>query len=170
MVKPTAPLMYDENGFLTTMEHPLTFDTLPLVNSEYTNKVLKMADGVLLLATDFVYPKWAEEDVMRHTDKHLRILARNAGFEVTALESFGGIFTAIHCELSRYVRAYPQQITASQNPLAKMLRVGILIGHIAIAPLFSLLGWLIYISDRNNNDCFKFTANNLIVCKKRRQA
>ena len=45
MVKPTAPLMYDENGFLTTMEHPLTFDTLPLVNSEYTNKVLKMADG-----------------------------------------------------------------------------------------------------------------------------
>jgi len=124
-------------------------------------------DGILMLATDFLYPKWAKEDVMRHTDRHLVQMAEEAGFDVVVLESFGGIYSMAHCCFARYFRDYPQQISLAKNPVSKGLRLLMLLFYMLLTPLFSGVGWLIYLAERNVCDNFKFTTNCLLIARKR---
>lgn len=122
--------------------------------------------GTLLVTTDFLYPRWSAEDMMRHTDRHLRVLAGEAGFEVAVLESYGGVWTALHCILSRWFRDYPQQVRRAESSPGTLLRLGVLALYMAAAPFFSALGWLVYLLERNRTEEFGFTANTFMICRK----
>lgn len=122
--------------------------------------------GVLLLTTDFLYPQWSEGDMMRHTDKHLRYLAGEAGFEVEVIESYGGVWTALHCILSRWFRDYPQRARRAGSLPGTVLRLLVLALIMAVTPLFSILGWLVFLLERNRTEEFGFTANTFLLCRK----
>lgn len=123
--------------------------------------------GVLFLTTDFLYPKWDDEDVMRHTDRHLRDMAETAGFEVETIESFGGLFTMINCNISRYIRDYPQRITEAKNPLVKLWRMFMLCAYLGITPLYSIGGWIVYLRERGVTNRFDYSTNMLLIARKK---
>ena len=76
--------------------------------------------GYLLLSTDFLYPKWAQNDWCRYTDVALRSLAVDSGFEVIAIEGFGGWTTTVHCLIMGWLRDYPWRIQQTPNILLRV--------------------------------------------------
>jgi hypothetical protein len=149
----------------------LCFQVLSLIERpeaffEESARILR-SGGQVLLATDFLYPKWDEKDLMRHTDEHLRTMAEAAGFEVTALESFGGFHSMVHACFMRYVRSYGQQVTAARSPLVKCWRMGMMAAYMLSMPLVSAVGWGVYLLERNQHDAHDFTVNHLLVCRKK---
>lgn len=123
--------------------------------------------GDILLSTDFLYPKWAEGDCFRHTDHSLRSLALRSGFDVVAVESFGGWMTTVHCLLMRYIRDYPSRIRRAASRGLKLWRSLLFLGWLAALPALAATGWLILLADRRHTDDSAFTMNFLIAMKRR---
>lgn len=129
------------------------------------SRILKK-DGVFLLTTDFLYPKWSEEDVMRHTDTNLRILAKNNGFEIMSIESFGGFWTMLHSNINRYIRSYPKNIKKSKSVISKIFRGLLFILYLILLPVFQVFGWIIYLAEKNKNNDFQYTMNTILIAKR----
>lgn len=156
-----------ENG---SFDVALCFQVLSLIQDpdaffREVARVLKPG-GALLLTTDFLYPKWDEHDVMRYTDSGLRHLAEDAGFKIEKLQSFGGFFTMIHCCVSRYIRDYPQTVTAASGIPEKLRRIVILGLYMILTPFYSLAGWVVYMLERNRTRAFPYTVAHLLICRK----
>ncbi|MCF8302085.1 MAG: class I SAM-dependent methyltransferase [Bacteroidales bacterium] len=128
-------------------------------------RILKK-DGILMLSTDFLYPKWSEEDYYRHTDANLRRLAKQTGFEVLYLESFGGFWTMLHSNLMRYIRNYPDIIKQKKSVSGKLFGMLFYIITLLALPLISLWGMMIYVLERNKTKDFGFTMNNMVILRK----
>ncbi|PLW95045.1 MAG: hypothetical protein C0592_00875 [Marinilabiliales bacterium] len=123
-------------------------------------------EGVFLLTTDFLYPKWSKEDVMRHTDTHLRNLAEKSGLEIIAIESFGGFWTMLHSNINRYIRSYPKEIKKSKTYLQAFFRVLFFLISLIILPFFQIYGWFIYLFEKNKTNEFQYSMNTILVAKK----
>lgn len=122
--------------------------------------------GCLVLTTDFLYPKWSPEDVMHHTDVHLRRLARQAGLSVEVLESYGGVHTMRHACMNRYILEYPQRLKQLRGAFPRVAFLIRLAFYLAVLPLRGLAGWLVYWRERDRNDESVFTANHLLIARK----
>lgn len=128
-------------------------------------RILKK-DGILLLTTDFLYPKWSKEDVMRHTDTHLRMLADKHGFAVLTVESFGGFWTMIHGNINNYIRSYPKKIKNSKTYIQFFFRSLFFLFLLVILPFFQIFGWIIYLVEKNKTDDFQYTINTILIAKR----
>ncbi len=122
--------------------------------------------GLFVLTTDFLYPKWDNEDLMRHTDRHLTELAKASGLIVETMESTGGVFAMIHCCLTRYIRGYPQRVTSASGIFSRALKALVLIFYLGITPFYSIAGYFIYLAERKQNNEFAYTVNSLVICRK----
>lgn len=128
-------------------------------------RVLKL-EGMFMLSTDFIYPKWSPEDVMRHSDAHLKILAEKTGFEVIAQESYGGFHTMFYSLFLRYVRSYPQ-ILKDKSTVMKILSAFYYFFLLLGQPFLSLYGRIMYLFERKNVNAFDFTMNTLLIARKK---
>lgn len=129
------------------------------------NRILKK-DGILMLSTDFLYPKWCEEDYYRHSDSNLRRLANESGFSILLVESFGGFWTMLHSNLMRYIRSYPEILKVKKSCFGKIFGMLFYLIMLVALPLLSLWGMVIYLLERNNTKEFSFTMNNMVILRK----
>ena len=106
----SLPLPFDNCAF----DGLVCLSVLPQIDKpdEFFRELARLLKpgGHLLLTTEFLYPKWAANDCLRHTDVGLRSLAQANGFDVVTVESIGGVWTTIHCLLMRNVSDYPGRI------------------------------------------------------------
>jgi SAM-dependent methyltransferase len=166
-IEDAASLPFEDGSF----DGVLCFQVLSLIPDPDTvfreiARVLK-EDGVLVLTTDFLYPKWDADDVMRHTDRHLEMLAEKVGMRIERVESYGSVYTMRHCVLTRYIKDYPQQVTAAANPATKVWRLLVLLLYLVFTPLYSIAGYLVYFAERNRRDAFDYTVDYLLICRKK---
>jgi len=123
--------------------------------------------GMLMITTDFIYPKWDLKDAVRHTDTNLRLLGIENGFDVLAVESYGGFWTMYYSLFLRYVRSYPGILKAKKSLAVRML-CGLVYSSILVSqPLISLCGCVVYVLERNLTSEFDYTMNNLLVARKK---
>jgi len=124
-------------------------------------------EGMLMLTTDFLYPKWSPEDVMRHTDVHLRMLASNNGFEIVAMESYGGFQTMFYSLFIRYIRSYLAILKKKKYKLQQIL-FGLFYFFMLLGqPFYALWGFIIYGLEKNTRDMFDYTMDVMIICRKK---
>ena len=128
------------------------------------NRVLK-TNGVVILTTDFIYPKWYDDDHSRLSENGLKSLATQNNFEVIKVESYGGFYSMYYCVLMHYLRSYPTLLKRYKG-VRKTLGLINYILYIPFIPIISLLGMIIYIYEKNIIDEFEYSYNNLIVLKK----
>jgi len=152
------------------VEGVLCFQVLSVVEKpelffKETKRILKPG-GKLLLTTDFLYPTWSSEDRGRYSKQQLERFAKEAGLKVLKTESFGGIRSLFFALLGRRIRSYPQRIKDSKSLITKVFRVLIFFFYLLFLPLISLSGYIIYLSDKNNNSDFDFTFNLLLFAEK----
>jgi SAM-dependent methyltransferase len=129
------------------------------------SRLLKIG-GLLLVTTDFLYPKWAPADLMRHTDVHLRKLSENNGFEVIRLESYGAFWTMIYNMLIRYIRSYPAAWKTKKRGPKKILCGILYVPVLILQPALSLVGSWIYLAEKNVTTGFDYSANSILLAKK----
>lgn len=127
-------------------------------------RVLKPG-GSLLLSTDFLYAPWSTEDKARYTATELQHKAREAGFEIIALESFGGYRSLSYSLHARYVRSYAGTIKQAHG-LRKLLRATRFLSFLHVLPVQSVRGWLAYQLEKNKHTETDFTFNYLLVARK----
>jgi SAM-dependent methyltransferase len=123
--------------------------------------------GALLVTTDFLYPKWGSNDCLRHTDGGLRSLAEANGFDIVAVESFGGFWTALHCIVMRYVRDYPHRVQHARGHAWKLWLAIRYIGWLATMPAWAALGQVVFVLEKRLRDEYTFTTNLLMVARRR---
>jgi SAM-dependent methyltransferase len=117
--------------------------------------------GILLLTTDFLFPQWSDRDLMRHTGPHLQALADRNGFEVVALESFGGYWTTLHGLITHRLRLLLDGPAASPGRrVARWFWLPI------VLPALRLGGELFYRLERHTRDDHTFAMNHLLVARK----
>jgi SAM-dependent methyltransferase len=128
-------------------------------------RVLKPG-GMLLLTTDFLYPVWSKEDRYRHTAFNLRHLSESSGFNVKAIESFGGFGSAIYKLYMRFMRSFPE-IWKNKKASAKAFSAIPYLILLILLPITSLFGILIFEIEKNNTNTTDFTFNMLIKAIKK---
>lgn len=121
----------------------------------------------LLLTTNFLYPKWADDDRFRHTDTCLRSLAGKNGFDMTEVEGLGGCLTTLHCLAMRLIRDAPARILNEANPLLKVCRTVAYIASLVSLPAWAVAAWIVFLIDRRRKDDFTFTMNLLMVARRK---
>jgi SAM-dependent methyltransferase len=166
-IEDSLPLPFDS----ATFDGIVCFQVLSVIREPETlfkefARIIKPG-GHVLLATDFLYPKWAKGDVYRYTDVCLRALAESQGFEVLAIEGFGSWPTTVHCILMRYIRDYPARIFAARTRTRKACRGMLYSIWVVGMPIWAVVGWFIFLLDRNIVDDYTFTVNLLLVAKRR---
>ena len=128
-------------------------------------RVLK-SGGRLILTTDFLYPAWSKEDRYRHTAYSLSQLSTSAGFEVQAIESFGGFGLTCYKLYNRWMRTFPE-IWKKKLTFARAIAPVFYILLLILLPLTSLIGMIIFLVEKNTASNVDFTFNLLLVaCKK----
>lgn len=128
------------------------------------NRVLK-SGGKLLITTDFLYPTWSKEDMMRHSANNLTRLAVENGFEIDHIESFGGFGSTLYALISRYVRSFPG-IWKSKGFLSKIITAIIYLIILLFMPFISLKGFFIFLFEKKITTNFEFTFNLWAVARK----
>lgn len=128
-------------------------------------RVLKPG-GILLLTTDFLYPVWSKEDRYRHTAFNLRHISESCGFEVEAIESFGGFGAAVYKLYMRFMRSFPE-IWKNKKTSAKAFSAIPYLILLVLLPITSLLGILIFGIEKDNTSTTDFTFNLLLKATKR---
>ncbi len=129
------------------------------------NRVLK-PEGYIVLTTDFLYPVWSNEDVMRHTAFHIEQLAIQNGFEILQKESFGGFFSTIYALFSRYLRSFPG-ILKSSNIFQKIINGFFYFIVLLFLPIISLKGFVIFMLEKNITHRTDYTFNLWMVARKK---
>lgn len=160
------PLPFPDGGF----DAVLCFQVLSVISDPARffaecRRVLRPG-GRLVLTTDFLFPRWSPEDVMRHTDVHLGRLARGAGLAVEVLESYGGVHTARYACLGRYIADYPQRLKNTRGLAGRAWCLLRLLAYLSALPLHGLSGRLIYRRERDRDDEFPYTVNHLLIARK----
>lgn len=121
--------------------------------------------GTLLLTTDFLYAPWSTEDKARYTATRLKQMAAEAGFEVAALESFGGYDSLSYSLHTRYVRSYVGIIKAAKG-LRKLFCMFRFLVFLHLLPIQSVRGRLTYLLEKKKYTETDFTFNYLLVARK----
>jgi SAM-dependent methyltransferase len=129
-------------------------------------RVLKPG-GRLILTTDFLYPAWSKEDRYRHTAYSLSQLSDKSGFDIQAIESFGGFGLTCYKFYNRWMRTFPE-IWKKKLTFAKTLAPFPYLLLLALLPLTSLIGMLIFLVEKNNTTTVDFTFNLLLVAHKKK--
>ena len=128
-------------------------------------RVLKPG-GRLILTTDFLYPAWSNEDRYRHTAYSLSQLSGKTGFEVQAIESFGGFGLTCYKLYNRWMRTFPE-IWKKKLTFARAMAPIPYLLLLILLPLTSLIGIIIFLVEKNTTSNVDFTFNLLLVaCKK----
>ncbi len=122
--------------------------------------------GRLLVTTDFLYPTWSKYDHARYSAQHLELLAKDAGLNVLKIESFGGMKSLFFSLLSRRIRSYPERIKSASSLFGKFCRMATFSLYLLFLPFISLLGYIIFLIDKNNYYDFDFTFNLLLLAEK----
>jgi len=163
----TPPLPFADSAF----ESIVCFQVLAVIDepARFFAELARLLKpgGHLLLSTDFLYPKWAENDCFRYTDVSLRHFAQTHGFDVLAIESFGGWLTAMHCMIMRHLRDYPQRVHDAPTFARKIGRLILYGGWLLSMPFWAMAGWIIYLADRKVVRDYTFTTNLLLVARRR---
>jgi len=147
------------------------FQVLSVINKpqdffKEVSRVLKPG-GRLMLTTDFLYPKWSKEDVMRHTDVHLKKMCEENSLDLVCMESFGGFFTMWYSLFIKYLRSYPAIFANRKGFLRKLFGALFFIFMLILTPIISIKGWLIYLCEKNIKDEFDYTMDIFFVAKKK---
>lgn len=121
--------------------------------------------GVFAVTTDFLYPKWNVNDRQRYTDNKLAELAVLSGFTVMATESFGGYAAMKYAVTARYLRSFPSMYK-KKSLAGKYLSAPVYLLKLILMTFYSFYGYVIFLAERNRNDSFDYTFNNLIICRK----
>jgi len=128
------------------------------------SRVLK-PDGKLLLTTDFIYPIWSAEDRYRHTAFGIGQLAKQNGFGVKTIESFGGFGSTIYALSMRFIRSFPE-LWKRKSTLAKTFSIIPYLVLLLLLPLASLIGWCVFQLEKKNINSTDFTFNIMLVAEK----
>ncbi len=163
-----SKLPFENNSFdgvvcfqvLSVIKNPLQFFS-------EVSRVLK-SGGHLLLTTDFLYPKWSKEDVMRHTDFHLKEMCEMNSLDLVCIESFGGFFTMWYSLFIRFIRSYPAILAKRKGFFRKLFGALFFFFMIILTPIISLKGLLIYLFEKNIKDEFDYTMDLFLVARKKR--
>ncbi len=146
------------------------FQVLSVIDKpqEFFNEISRVLKpgGMLLLTTDFLYPVWSSEDRYRHTAFNLRHLSEASGFDVQAIESFGGFGSAVYKLYMRFMRSFPE-LWKNKKTSAKAFSLIPYLILLIFLPIASLLGTLIFEIEKNNSRTTDFTFNLLLKAKKR---
>jgi len=129
------------------------------------SRVLKPG-GRLILTTDFLYPVWSGEDILRHTPFSLKQLCRSNGFINADVESFGGFGSMIYSNFMRYMRSFPE-IWKRKGQFAKVVTSILYLFLLVLLPLASLKGLIIYWIEKNNTCNTAFTFNLQLTAEKK---
>lgn len=124
-------------------------------------RVLKPG-GRLLITTDFLYPAWGR---FRYTARGLSGLCTDAGFTIVTHDAMGGFGATLYCLIARYINYYSERLRETQGLRRWSGYLGLSV-CLVLLPVFSLVGMLIYLRERNSRDQFWCTFNHLIVCEK----
>lgn len=121
--------------------------------------------GRFLLSTDFLYPSWSVEDRGRYSIQELERLLSKSGFAVLKTESFGGIKSLFFSLLSRRIRSYPARIKEASS-CSKIVKLFFFFLSLLFLPVISLVGYLIFLFDKNNRHDYDFTFNLMVLSEK----
>lgn len=128
-------------------------------------RVLK-PNGRLILTTDFIYPAWSNEDRYRHTAYSLSQLSEKTGFDVKAIESFGGFGLTMYKLYNRWMRTFPE-IWKKKLTFLRIVAAFPYSMLLLLLPFTSLIGILIFLFERNHISSTDFTFNLLLFAQKK---
>ncbi len=128
-------------------------------------RVLKPG-GIFILGTDFLYPKWSDEDCLRHTDFSLRTLSTANGFDVVAIESCGGFFTMQYNGFVSFLKWSLRLDRISEGNPIEILKTLLLLAVYCLWPIIDLAGAIIYLLEKRTVDAHRFAMNNLLVARR----
>ncbi len=166
-VEDATKLPFDNNSF----DGIVCFQVLSVINNPkmFFNEVERVLkpNGYFMLSTDFLYPKWSDEDFMRLTDFHLRKLCEENSFEIISMESSGGFFTMWYSLFIRFVRSYPAILSNRNGIFRKILGSLFFLIMALLSPIVSVFGLMIYAIEKNITDEFDYTMSLFLVGKKK---
>ncbi|MCF8297584.1 MAG: class I SAM-dependent methyltransferase [Saprospiraceae bacterium] len=163
-----SKLPFDDNSF----DGVLCFQVLSVIKkpNDFFNEVSRVLKpgGNLMLTTDFLYPKWSKEDVMRHTDVHLKQMCAENSLDLVSIESFGGFFTMWYSLLIRFVRSYPATLSKRKGFRRKLFGALFFMLMFILTPIIYLKGLIIYLCEKNITDEFDYTMDLFLVARKKK--
>ncbi len=169
-------LPFEDNNF----DSVLNFQVLPVFENpndffKEVSRVLK-DNGTFLLTTDFLYPIWnAPHNYWRTTKFGLEKLAVDNGFEVIAIEAFGGYWVMQARLLERYfLNLLPQFLNrykVEKNvfyKILKFIRIMLWLVIVFLSPIILNISFLIFhLLDKISLD-EEFTTNYLILLRNKK--
>jgi len=129
------------------------------------SRVLKPG-GKLILTTDFLYSVWSQEDRFRHTAFNLAQLAESNDFKDSITESFGGFGSTLYSLFMRYMRSFPG-LWKQKTILAKVISAIPYFILLLLLPIFSLMGLIVFLIEKDNNSTTDFAFNLLLTATKK---
>lgn len=115
-------------------------------------------DGYLMLTIPFLWGEHDHVDFYRWTERGIRTLLAQAGFDVITLRRRGGLFSAVGCMIAQF----PQQVFGTfgsqKNSVLRLLYVSAIAAMLPIPWVLSLLDYF----DRNR----KFVIGFSVLCRK----
>lgn len=129
------------------------------------SRVLKPG-GKLILTTDFLYPVWSQEDRFRHTAFNLAQLAESNDFKNSITESFGGFGSTLYSLFMRYMRSFPG-LWKQKTLIDKVISAIPYLILLLLLPIFSFVGLVVFLIEKNNISTTGFAFNLLLIAEKK---